>query len=175
MEVFCRHVPPDLSEEGLRGELEPFMQALGISDWACDKPRQKPQAWLKFLHASNGQAFLKKHGKISAETGQRREDIALGDPLNPRIKPRDIARLHILKTAIFAEKSTRALDKHAVAHLKHNRDQRLRIPARDPEAPDYPFWVQANGVHSISTQVVWKGMHGPNDLRTAWANTDTKP
>ncbi|KAG8670784.1 hypothetical protein FPOAC2_04083 [Fusarium poae] len=143
MEVFCRHVPPDLSEEGLRGELEPFMQALGISDWACDKPRQKPQAWLKFLHASNGQAFLKKHGKISAETGQRREDIALGDPLNPRIKPRDIARLHILKTAIYAEKSTRALDKHTVAHLKHNHDQRLRIPARDPEAPDYPFWVQA--------------------------------
>ncbi|RTE70640.1 hypothetical protein BHE90_014965 [Fusarium euwallaceae] len=143
MEVFCKNIPQDLSDESLKGELQPFMQALGISDWACDKPKRKSQAWIKFLRASDGWAFLEKHGKYSPKTEKEKKKIAPGNLLKPWIKPRDIARLHILKTAVFVEKSTRALDKHAIAHLEHNRDQKSRVPARDPEAPNYSFWVRA--------------------------------
>ncbi|KAF5012175.1 hypothetical protein FDECE_1765 [Fusarium decemcellulare] len=143
MEVFCRNVPQDLSDESLKAELQPLMQALGISDWACDKPKRKAQAWIKFLRASDGQAFLKRHGKFSPATDNQKENIAPGNLLKPRIKPRDIARLHIFKTAVYVEKSTRTLDKHTIAHLKHNHDQKLRAPARDPEAPSLSFWVQA--------------------------------
>lgn len=119
------------------------MQALGISDWVCDKPRRKSQAWIKFLRTSDGQAFLKRHGKYSPQTEKQEENIAPGNPLKPRAKPRYIARLHILKTAVFVEKSSRALDRHAIAHLEHIRDQKSQVPTRDPEAPSYSFWVQA--------------------------------
>ncbi|KAJ3470136.1 hypothetical protein MRS44_000235 [Fusarium solani] len=142
MELFCRSVPQDLSEESFKRELTPFMTALNISDWTCDKAKRRPQGWIKFLRATDGQKFLSKHGKYMPEADQQKENEPPGNPLRPRIKPRAIARLYILKTAVYVEKSTRPIDKHVIAHLKHDREQKANSTARDPEAPTQAFWVR---------------------------------
>ncbi|KAF4977551.1 hypothetical protein FZEAL_5922 [Fusarium zealandicum] len=141
MEAFLTNVPPDLSDDSLENELLPFMQSLGISDWTCDKPKRRAQAWIKFLRASDGQKFLKKHGKYSPEADQQKEN-AVPSPLKPRARPRDIARLHILKTAVYVVKSTRPVDKHVIAHLKHNHEQKSHTTARESQAPIRSFRVR---------------------------------
>ncbi|KAM0414583.1 hypothetical protein ACHAPT_013578 [Fusarium lateritium] len=143
MEVFCKNVPQDLSEDSFKRELVPLMKALDISDWTCDKPRRRTQAWIKFLRVPDGQKFLKKHGNLMPEAEQKKENVPPGNLFRPRIKPQPIARLHILKTAIFVQKSTRPIDKHTLAHLKHDRDQKTRSTARDPEAPTKAFRVRS--------------------------------
>lgn len=41
MEVFLHNLPPDLSKDGLKYQLAPFVRALAILDWSCEKPRKK--------------------------------------------------------------------------------------------------------------------------------------
>ena len=129
MEVFCRNVPQDLSEEGFIQELMPFMKALNITDFYCEKPKRRPQAWIKFLNPGDGYSFLERHGK------QQRYDLPQKENINPRypfktnFRPKDTPRLHILKTAVFVEKSIRALDKHSIAHLKYERDKKQQKAA----------------------------------------------
>ncbi|GKU00726.1 rna-dependent rna polymerase 1 [Fusarium langsethiae] len=153
MEVICRNVPLDLSEDNFRRELLPFMKALNISDFYCEKPKRKRQAWIKFLSVQDGCAFLARHGK------QRRLDYLGKENINPnnlfRSNPshlfrpppvsRDIARLHILGAAVFVEQSAKAVDKHAIAHLKHEREKKKKATAtannKDRYAQDMAFKV----------------------------------
>ncbi|XEU99115.1 hypothetical protein FSHL1_004402 [Fusarium sambucinum] len=151
MEVFCRNVPPDLSEDNFKRELLPFMNALNISEFYCEKPKRKSQAWIKFLNAQDGCAFLARHGK------QRRHDNYGKENINPidlfksnpshilRPPPRDIARLHILKTAVFVEQNARAVDKHAIAHLKHELEKKKKasttVNKKESHVPDIAFNV----------------------------------
>lgn len=41
MEVFLRQLPPNLSEDGLRLQLKPFMARLSIVDYLCEKPKKR--------------------------------------------------------------------------------------------------------------------------------------
>ncbi|KAF4448632.1 hypothetical protein F53441_7981 [Fusarium austroafricanum] len=144
MEVICRNVPMDLSEESFKTELIPFMKALNITDFYCEKPKRKPQSWIKFLEARDGQAFLNRHGKQRRREDQQKENVNPRYPFRPKSKPKDTPRLHILKTAVFVEMSTRPLDKHAIAHLKHERDKKQKqkpatTAAKDRQAPSKAF------------------------------------
>ncbi|KAM5343104.1 hypothetical protein ACJ41O_014070 [Fusarium nematophilum] len=143
MEVFLRGVPQDLNDQSLKHELIPHMLALGITEWTCDKPKRRAQAWVKFLRASDGQAFLDHHGKLNPEVANLKENVAPGNLLRPSFKPRDIARLHILRTAVYVEKSNRNVDKHTIAHLTHEREQKARATVRDPQAPVQSFFVES--------------------------------
>ncbi|CEI65400.1 hypothetical protein FVEN_g6183 [Fusarium venenatum] len=150
MEVFCRNVPLDLSEDDFKRELLPLMKALNISDFYCEKPKRRRQAWIKFLNAQDGRAFLARHGKQRPQIDLSKENI---NPNNLfrfnssifRSIPRDIARLYILKVAVFAEQSTRPVDKHAIAHLKHEREKKKKVTTnannKDRRAPDKVFSV----------------------------------
>lgn len=138
MEAFLRNVPQTLADEDLRKELKPYMEALKITDWICEKPRRKPQAWIKFLNQEDGRKFLQKHERIKATPEQQKENAGPESLFKPRLRTgRDRARLHILKTAVYVEKSTRPLDKHTINHLKYDREQR-KTP-RDPQAPTTAF------------------------------------
>ncbi|TXC03462.1 hypothetical protein FocTR4_00001936 [Fusarium oxysporum f. sp. cubense] len=129
MEVFCRNVPQDLSEESFKQELMPFMKALNITDFYCEKPKRRPQAWIKFLNPGDGYSFLERHGKQQRHNESQKENINPRYPFKTNFRPKDTPRLHILKTAVFVEQSTRALDKHSIAHLKRERDKKQQKAA----------------------------------------------
>ncbi|KAF4336323.1 RNA-directed RNA polymerase [Fusarium beomiforme] len=154
MEVLCRNVPQDLSEDNFKRELVPFMKALNITDFFCEKPKSKKQAWVKFLHPGDGHDFLERHGKIKRNGIPRKENMNPRYPFKPNLRSKDTPRLHILKTPVFVEQSSRPLDKHAIAHLKYERDKKLQKAAaataakdkdKDRQAP-----VKAFNIHGIS-------------------------
>ncbi|KAJ2969240.1 hypothetical protein NQ176_g8770 [Zarea fungicola] len=129
MEVFLRGVPKDLSDTSLLHELAPHMSRLGITDYSCDKPKKKPQAWLTFLKAEDGSKFLAKHGKVPAPA-QSRAAAAKGPP--HRRPGSDIARLHILQSAVYVQQSNKAPDHLILSHLRLESDQRHARPAKKP-------------------------------------------
>ncbi|KAF5672461.1 hypothetical protein FHETE_3764 [Fusarium heterosporum] len=142
MEALCRNVPQDLSEESFKRELLPLMKALDISDFYCEKPKAKPRAWIKFLNPRDGQTFLDKHGKQKCQQDDSKGNLSPRYPFQAYTKPKDIPRLRILKTAVFVEKSTRPLDKHALAHLKHERDKKQKATAvKGRQAPIKEFSI----------------------------------
>ncbi|KAG5661047.1 hypothetical protein KAF25_002690 [Fusarium avenaceum] len=147
MEVFCRNVPQDLSEESFKHELLPLMKSLKISDFYCEKPKSKSRAWIKFLEPSDGQAFLNRHGKQAQQGDYRKENFNPRYPFKPYTKPREIPRLFILKAAIYVEKSTRPVDKFSIAHLKHQRDKKQKKPAA---TKDRQTQVKAFNIFEIS-------------------------
>ncbi|KAM5379841.1 hypothetical protein ACJA88_005269 [Fusarium oxysporum] len=105
MEVFCRNVPQDLSEESFKQELMPFMKALNITDFYCEKPKRRPQAWIKFLNPGDGYSFLERHGKQQRHNESQKENINPRYPFKTNFRPKDTPRLHILKTAVFVEQT----------------------------------------------------------------------
>ncbi|KHN97503.1 RNA-dependent RNA polymerase [Metarhizium album ARSEF 1941] len=134
MEVFLGNVPATLTDEALRRELAPFMNALGIVDWAVDKTRRKPMAWLTFLQIDDGRKFLKSHGKISSAKGLGQPPSTTQSGLTRRT--RDMARLCILSTAIYAERSRREVDALTLSHLLHERHERQKVVDKGPRTPD---------------------------------------
>lgn len=135
MEVYLRNVPLGLADDGLKKELTPFMNALGIIDWTCDKPRRKPLAWITFLHASDGQKFLARHEKVRDQRPQQRGPASSHGFPHPSDRSRDIARLHILSTAIYVEQSTRNVGKLTLSHLRHEHEERKHAPDRGHQGP----------------------------------------
>ncbi|KAM3512242.1 hypothetical protein MY11210_004089 [Beauveria gryllotalpidicola] len=128
MEVFLKNVPVDLTEDRLKNEVTPFLNALGIVDFIVDKPKRKPMAWVSFLKHTDGDAFLKKHGKVAALPSSQKPQPSGG-------RLRDIARLHLLSTPIYAERSRREVNKLALHRLTHERDERQKKPDRGQPAP----------------------------------------
>lgn len=145
MEAFCRNVPPDLSEENLKRELLPLMKSLHISDFYCEKPKGRSQAWIKFLSAEDCSAFLSRHSKQRRFEESSKENIHRSHFFRSTVTPKDTARLHILKTRVFVEKSTRSVDKHAIAHLKHEREKKQKAAAaatnKDHHVPEKAFSI----------------------------------
>lgn len=149
MEVFLQNVPQDLSDQSLRKELEPFMRALSIIDWQCDKPRRKTQAWVAFLSASEGIKFLQKHGTTVEASPRQPFNSVISAPFTIRTMPdatlpavqdsvpktRNIDRLRVANKLVSAKKSTRLLNKNMLSHLEHEQQERLRVPQRNPTAP----------------------------------------
>jgi hypothetical protein len=160
MEVFCRNVPQDLSEESFKNELLPLMKSLGISDFYCEKPKSKPRAWIKFLEPRDGQAFLDRHGKQAHQGDYSKENFNPRYPFKPYAKPKQTPRLYILKAPVFVEKSTRALDKPTIAHLRHERGKKQKPAA----AKDRQAQVKAFKILNISCG--GNTFHGPDGIIT---------
>ncbi|KAL7931687.1 RdRP domain-containing protein [Trichoderma chlorosporum] len=139
MELYLASVPQGLSDDQLRNELEPQVKQLGILDWHCEKPLARPHAWITFLEEADGRKFLQKHERIPGAPIQ-----PMGLPYyngRPKSRPKDIARLFLLKTPIFVKKSDRPVDKTILIHLAYQKEERKpenRKPAvidRNPKAP----------------------------------------
>ncbi|QYT03795.1 RNA-dependent RNA polymerase [Trichoderma simmonsii] len=144
MEVFLNKVPQGLSDDQLHVELEPHMKKLGVVDWHCDKPLNKPHAWITFLNENDGGKFLQSHGvgtRISPQAPGRQNYNG-----HFRSQHNEIARLILFKTHIFVKKSNKPADETLLIHLKYQKDERKaeqqkpekRKPAavdRNPKAP----------------------------------------
>ncbi|KAJ4007046.1 hypothetical protein NW752_010460 [Fusarium irregulare] len=143
MEIFCRNVPQDLSEESFKRELLPFMNVLNITDFWCDKPRDKSLAWIRFLNVGDGSAFLQRHGKHRRPNEHGKENMNPNFQFRPNPRPRDTPRLFILRTPVFVEQSQKPVDKHAIAHFKYEREKKQKETAsatkKDHHAPARAF------------------------------------
>ncbi|UNI24747.1 hypothetical protein JDV02_010472 [Purpureocillium takamizusanense] len=141
MEVFLSNVNVSLSEDSLKKELTPFLNVLGIADWTVDKAKRKPHAFLSFLKASDGKRFLDRHGKVPAPNPAGGDGGHHYYPPQTQTQPhhngrtRDIPRLYILSTPIFAQQSSRNVKDLTLSHLRHERDERQRAPNDGHRAP----------------------------------------
>ncbi|RAL03916.1 RNA dependent RNA polymerase [Aspergillus ibericus CBS 121593] len=115
MEVFMHNVPSQLTDEGLKKQLEPFLKPLGIIDFYCDKPKKKNIAFLTFRHRENGERFLLFHG----------QEETPGLP-SPRGKPRLKSKLQIMGSDVFCARSKKPPNKFALQSLQHTADQRTK-------------------------------------------------
>ncbi|KAM0559335.1 hypothetical protein ACHAPJ_004358 [Fusarium lateritium] len=150
MEVFCRNVPQDLTEDSLKWELAPFMKTLGITDFILEKPKGRPQTWIMFLNPQDGQSFLDRHGKRRNPMDYGKENLDPRNPFRPRARPKDTPRLYILRAPVFVEKSTRTLDKHTIAHLQHERDKKERDKKSKGATKDRQTRVPCFHIQAIS-------------------------
>jgi hypothetical protein len=98
MDVFMSNLPSDLSDRALKRVLSTFLSSLGITDWACQKQRKKSFGIITFLHPSDAEKFLCKHGE--QPTGAFKSDG----------RPRMAARIVIMKRLVFCRKSTHDAD-----------------------------------------------------------------
>lgn len=107
MDVFLQNLPADLTDQGLRGQLVRFIQALNIHDWSCQKPRTKPFGFITFLHPQDGERFLLHHGQTRS---QRKSKSGMG--------------LEILGTKIYCECSNRDPDQYLLKTLTKSAEDR---------------------------------------------------
>ena len=63
MELFMHNLPPDLTDQGLNEHLTPFVKALNIRDWSCQKQRKKRLGSITFLRSKDGEQFQRQHGQ----------------------------------------------------------------------------------------------------------------
>jgi hypothetical protein len=106
MEVFLHNLPVDLTEDELKQQLLEFMNALGIEDYSCDKPRKKRFGNITFLNISDGRRFLSTHGETF-----------------PQGQKRPVSNLRLLGTPVFCKVSNREPLDYALKALAHNANE----------------------------------------------------
>jgi hypothetical protein len=63
VEVFVKIAPPKASETQFSNFLRTILAELNTPDWHCEKRKQKTFAFLRFLHAADGELFLARYGQ----------------------------------------------------------------------------------------------------------------
>ncbi|KAL3487626.1 RNA dependent RNA polymerase-domain-containing protein, partial [Aspergillus germanicus] len=109
MEVFLHNLPVNLTEDGLKQQLLEFMNALGIEDYSCDKPRKKRFGNITFLNIYDGRRFLSTHGETF-----------------PQGQKRPVSNLRLLGTPVFCKVNNREPLDYALKALAHNANERHR-------------------------------------------------
>ncbi|KAF2115325.1 RNA dependent RNA polymerase-domain-containing protein [Lophiotrema nucula] len=159
MEVFMGNLPRHLTDQGLKTQLVPFTKALNILDWSCQKPRKKTFGSITFLHARDGEQFLRHHEQ--EPTGR----------LNRAGQPQHKARLQILNTPVFCKPNTRALDPFLLKSLEKAAEDRQKAKQRtnQPQESKVAFTVTSLscGYYDYSDQelvyipeVEWRTVEG---------------
>ncbi|GKZ35522.1 hypothetical protein AbraIFM66950_006184 [Aspergillus brasiliensis] len=115
MEIFMHNVPAQLSDEGLKKEIEPVLKRLGILNFLCDKPKRKGIGFLIFHRPEDGERFLLLHGQ---------EEIS--GTMTARGKPQLKSKLRILGADVFCARSKKAPSKFAIQTLQHMAEQRVK-------------------------------------------------
>lgn len=105
MEVLIRNLPEQTTEGGLGKFLKPYMEALSISIYSCEKIPRARNATLTFLDIQQGQHFLIRHGQHENELGFR-------------FYYPGAVQLRIMGTPIYCAKSKRPPDKFAIRSLE---------------------------------------------------------
>jgi hypothetical protein len=71
MEITVRNLPEQTTENSLRKFFRPYLEALSISIFSCQKMRRSRTGTLTFLHHDQGLQFLMKHGQREHRPGYR--------------------------------------------------------------------------------------------------------
>ena len=114
-----RNLPVDLTDDGLKTQLEPFMKRLTIVDYLCEKPKRKRFAHVTFHTRRNGERFLAVHGQ---------EDVPHGPFKSPstRRPPHPKAKLQLMGTDVYCMQSKRPPQEFALKALEHTAEQRKK-------------------------------------------------
>src|ERR1700736_2260406 len=104
MEVFIRNLPEQTTEKGLRKFLKPYLEALSITVFSCEKMQRARFATLTFLHQHQGALFLETHGQHRTMTGVRVS--------NP-----NVIQLFIMGTPIYCTTSNKPPDTFQIRSL----------------------------------------------------------
>ena len=121
MECFMRNLPPDLTDQSLRTQLNPFVQALNLSDWACNTPRGKKWGTITFLREVDGQKFLRQHSEVSVP----------GFTMKGHQKSR--SRLAILGLNVYCAASERPPDPFLLKSLEKKSEDAKNPDYKEPE------------------------------------------
>ncbi|KAH7312571.1 RNA dependent RNA polymerase-domain-containing protein [Stachybotrys elegans] len=112
MDVFLRNVPPHLTDQRLRENLDPYIKDIGVEHWTCQKPRKKDFGTVTFLHERDGQMFLQIYGARGSH------------------------RLSILNSRVLCQKSKEPLDTFRLASLKKEAEEQSEAAHHTKEAED---------------------------------------
>jgi len=139
------------------------MNVLNITDFWCDKPRGRPQAWIRFLNIGDGSAFLEKHGKHRRPDEYGKENMNPNFSFRPNSRPRDTPRLYILRTPVFVEQSHKPVDKHTIAHFKYEREKKKKETASATKKDRH---AQAKAFNIADVRCGGNTFWGENDILT---------
>jgi RNA dependent RNA polymerase len=105
MEVFIRNLPEQTTEKRLRKFLKPYLEALSINTFSCEKMQRARIATLTFLYPPQGQLFLMRHGQRETKPGVR-------------VNYPNVIQLRIMDTPIFCSASNKAPDTFQIRALE---------------------------------------------------------
>ncbi|KAK4095967.1 RdRP-domain-containing protein [Parathielavia hyrcaniae] len=154
MEVFMRNLPLWLTEDGLRNQLQPFMQQLSVTDYVAEKQRNKNFGHITFLRKTDGARFLQRHGQVPlpAPTVQARRH---------RYPPTQ-ARLQLLGNNVYCKLSDREPDEFALRSLQHqleasqhSHDEAAAEPTKTLEATELSCGYHAFNDGRLTFQAEW--------------------
>lgn len=127
MDVFLSNLPPDISDKALKTQLTAKLSAIGIyQDWACTKHRKTKNGILTFLHAQDGETFLREHGAhdIPGQIGRNG-------------RPKQKARLYMFDRRIFCHRGRQEPDQfHLKALRKAANDRQKKAEDDRRKRPD---------------------------------------
>ena len=108
-----RNLPADLTNDGLRVQLEPFLKRLNIDKYTCEKPKKKKTGKIVFSNSGDGQRFLRTHG----------QEVLPSRGARPRFK----SNLHFMETNVYCTRSTSQPQELALKSIIHSAEQRPSI------------------------------------------------
>jgi hypothetical protein len=134
MEVIIRNLPAQTTEKGLRNFFKPYLEALSISIFSCEKMQRSRTAALTFLHHHQGLLFLMTHGQRETQPGARvnypniTQLYIMGSPIYCAVSnwPPDTFQLRSLETEARGETSKSKPDTGAVEKPQSSQQIPLR-------------------------------------------------
>ena len=124
MEVFLSSLPPDLTDRSLQTQLHPFLEKLSIVDYSCGVQKNKKFGYVRFLHKTDGNNFLVRHGesthsKPNANYGRRPE-----------------AKLFLMGQGVLCRRSkNKQMSQYDLASIRPEVEKRQSQPKRTGHTP----------------------------------------
>ncbi|KAK0614847.1 RNA dependent RNA polymerase-domain-containing protein [Bombardia bombarda] len=129
MEVFCRNLPPDLTERSFGNQMRPIMKKLSIKYYDCDKRKGKNLGNITFLRIEDAKKFLEHHGEVLL---QSRPVSYFG---RQRRFPPTRPRLTIMDKEVFCKESNKQPSEVTLKGIEHDVDKQQSRPEAAAEAP----------------------------------------
>ncbi|KAK7752663.1 hypothetical protein SLS62_005432 [Diatrype stigma] len=121
MECFMRNLPSHLTVQSLQGQLSPWIKALNITEWSCDKPHGKSYGTVAFLSKADGEKFLRQHSEVIVPGAMRK-----GRPVSQ-------SRLKILGMSVYCNRSKNEPDPYLLKSMQKTREDNKQQDQTEPE------------------------------------------
>ncbi|KAK3314501.1 RNA dependent RNA polymerase-domain-containing protein [Apodospora peruviana] len=183
MEVFLRNVPQHLTDWSLQSQLKPLMDQLSINEatYQCDKRKHKNIGHITFLHKSDGDRFLARHGEeVLPEQSAPAPNARASNPPNlfrdgqkKKQHPRTKSRLFIMNKHIPCKISNRKPSALALRSMEyeieqHQQRKKMKKQTQPEKAEELPvrfyavdmscgYWVYIDG--SLTFVPEWTDMN----------------
>ena len=125
MDVSVSNLPQDISDKAFRTQLAPKLSALGIQDWSCNKQRKKKNGTITFLHARDGESFLRDYGALDMPGQIGRNGMTKQE-----------ARLYLWGDRVFCHRGRQEPDPFHLKALQKASNDRLKKVELDRQKKD---------------------------------------